>query len=87
MPNKYYNWKGVKAPAEIEQSWIDPEKNLLPKGLLNNTPKSNSPKRKLKATAKSFSPKKRTLKVTAKAFSPKRTKSYANALKKKTRKN
>ena len=70
-----HNWKGRNAPDNVKIHWIDPE-SLIPKGLLNNTPK------KLKASAKEFKPRKK-LNATARNFKPK--KSYRNAAK--TRKN
>lgn len=36
--HKHYNWKGRNnVPENIKIHWIDPEKNLLPRRLLNNT--------------------------------------------------
>ena len=64
----HYNWKGKKnVPANIKQHWIDPEKNLLPRGLLNN---NSSKKRKLSASAKNYKPKSK-LRATAKNYKPK----------------
>lgn len=41
---KHYNWKGNKnVPENIKIHWIDPEKNLLPRGLLNNSNKRLNP--------------------------------------------
>ena len=66
----HHNWKGKKnVPANIKQHWIDPERNLLPCGLLNN---NNTPKRKrLSASAKNFKPKSK-LNATAKNYKPKK---------------
>ena len=58
---KHYNWKGVRAPNNIKIHWVDPEKNLLPRGLLNNNKKMNpnakNYKPKLNASAKNYTPK------------------------------
>ena len=59
MARKYkFNWKGSSpknVPANIRQAFIDPEKNLLPKGLLNNSVRSS--KKTLKANARILDPK------------------------------
>lgn len=70
---KHHNWKGSKnVPGNIKIHWVDPEKNLLPRGLLNN---NNNTKKKLNPNAKNYSPKKKN-------YTSKR-KSYSNTLKKK----
>ena len=72
---KHHNWKGTKnVPANVKIHWIDPEKNLLPKGLLNNNNNTKTTKRKLNPNAKNYTLKKKT--------STSKRKSYSNALKK-----